>query len=440
APEMIRSGAAEKNKAVTPVKNTESKSSGISASSGSDAARQSVINTSANKTVNTEPYTSKSKDRREGAAEIAERLYPELTGGERGALEREGSTLDTLGADLQNRKQNLDALLDVCKTNGSAATLATFNNAANAYNKDLTALKTRYNAYKWKVKEYNATAPLDYITGKTKPQAVTNDTWNTAPEVEDWLAPLLSMRSEELGPKHNTGDTTGNKTLDKVIDYFGYTTGKIGTGMGSVIPEIGQGLVTLLGDLVSSGEYSDSYKTLKSYFLERPSLLQRAALSDRAALNQIEDETGVTGDVLNAYLITAQIDMADKSLDTTFGANVSEGYKDTFGDLAYQIGKQLPAIMLTMGAAPSEAGGLIGKAIDAVKEGGIKNIGTGIADGLKLALKGNFATALIGANASRQICRARRADRQQQFKLYKRFRHGTGATPCRVLSFLRAFV
>ena len=181
---------------------------------------------------------------------------------------------------------------------------------------------------------------------------------------------------------------------DGVGAYAAYTA--MQTGLGAVSSSDVTPLFTPILDIASGGKYSDGYKVLDEYFAAHPLQAQQAYAEQGRdyMIQQVANASGVDYNVVKQYLLSNRVSNITRQNNDYF-RGVSQGYKETVGQLAYSLGQQIPgmgisAAMGPVSAAASEGGGFIA---------GLVN-GEGLGNAAKAALQGNIATYMIGANVA----------------------------------------
>ena len=137
-----------------------------------------------------------------------------------------------------------------------------------------------------------------------------------------------------------------------------YLMGETAQGAAGQVWNLGGGLTQSLGDLLGRGRASDALGKVQSYFDENPQAYRefKAVATNypearSAVLAGIAKNAGVSTSDLENYRQAnlAQIDR--ENMQNTY--DVSEGVREVFGNMAYQAGQQIPAMMLTAGGGSS---------------------------------------------------------------------------------------
>lgn len=225
-------------------------------------------------------------------------------------------------------------------------------------------------------------------------------------DVERMRAELQQYVTPELeGTQEYTAASQYLRMLDELVSggalgYAAYTAQRLAQGSLGTINNFANGLEAPVMDFLSNGTYSDGYQKLENYFngaygtpINRAQM--EASPSRDVLRTEVANQLGIDKRVVDAYLASTRNEMIDQVTEP-FYTNVSQGYQNTVGNMAYMLGDQLTRMAL--GAAvptgSSGSGGIIQEVMDGT------SVRQSLSNALQNALSGNMTTYLSGASAA----------------------------------------
>lgn len=186
----------------------------------------------------------------------------------------------------------------------------------------------------------------------------------------------------------------------------------LGAGFVSGTTSAAQGAENIVKDVFTAGEQGEQINSIERYLgehaSERDTLMRSASYDEDRAVAKIAKSAGVSESAVRDYKKNNYASYIKQSNDAWADENdLGTVEKFLLGDAAYQVGQQLPGMMLGAAGQFSQGGTLIDSVKDAVtaaKGTGaanmVKAIGEGTVKGILNAAKGNLTTNLMALNTA----------------------------------------
>jgi len=337
------------------------------------------------------------------------RLTPEVEKLSR-RIDGYSTTLNDLDKRLTAQKKLLDQTYQTWQKKGSDAVYQGYRNLYARYEQDSAMYNTYMEEYNKSLSEFESVYG-NYDTWSKQAQwqqtkdnaamGITKDgAGNTVVDfgkynAENGINPnkLTTGANEAIlgNDRYSAGEIAGSEKKATAGDYAAYTATQLAAGMQGQIEGAGAGLVTAAGDLMTGinesekgsvlnlldngvtgvaglfgkGSTSNDYQKLTMFLAENPEyekMLMGPGSTDGAAA-YVAKLAGVNVQNAKAYRVSNQSAWQEREWDKEYSA-VSTGYKNTIGKMMYQVGQQLPGMILTMGA-----GNMLGNISTLAKDG-----------------------------------------------------------------------
>lgn len=217
------------------------------------------------------------------------------------------------------------------------------------------------------------------------------------------VAPGQGLSRTEA-PLSSVKQTENNKVL--------YGLANLGAGFVSGVSSAANGIESMVKDVFTGGKQGEQINAIERYLTdhenERDTLMRSASYDEDRAVSKIAKSAGVSENAVRDYKKNGYSGYIKQSNDA-WAEDASLGAVEKFllGEGTYQIGQQLPGMML--GAAGGFSSG--GTIVDSVKKAAttakgtgtanmVKAIGTGAFKGIVDAAKGSLTTNLMALNAA----------------------------------------